>query len=541
MRKVLLGLILLATAHSLVFAQQEKIDASGSADHVFRAGVYPGKTVNELRIPLDGSAPTINGSAIVTAAMTAYANGLKTLTGHVDCSASAAPSVGQVPTATSATACTWQTPSGGGGSTPRLDQILDPTADKTFALGAHFLNFSATSGSVAFFDGTAVINIANVDADGVSPINITNAALDQLFSVGPSGDVVVGGIAGGNGLKVTMVAAGPGGIAINELRSLNAANGSFNVGTQFVDSNAATTLQRAFVGFKTNAGDAYSGDLLFGTGQIKSIPRIQMRLAGATGDLVLGADSGSGNLFAGGRLTIGDYSGGGAHQLDVTGDAAITGDLILGNGQILGGPGVGPNLSAVASDPIASTLYGTPVTIQASSATPGTSTPGADHGGQIVIVSGDAARLTSGDADGGVIRLITGDGIGAGHRGDVEIRPGNSLALSISGTDLSATFNGDLTTNGTLTAANFAGILSGTTGSIGGGLLTVGTCASGTASVTGAVVGNPVAVSASDGTLPGGLEVLSAAVTATNVVTVQRCAIATTTPAAVTYNVRILN
>src|SRR5450759_2964707 len=29
----------------------------------------------------------------------------------------------------------------GGGSTPRLDQVLNPTADKTFSLGAHLLSF----------------------------------------------------------------------------------------------------------------------------------------------------------------------------------------------------------------------------------------------------------------------------------------------------------------------------------------------------------------------------------------------------------------
>jgi len=95
--------------------------------------------------------------------------------------------------------------------------------------------------------------------------------------------------------------------------------------------------------------------------------------------------------------------------------------------------------------------------------------------------------------------------------------------------------------NLTLATTAQAGILSGVTGSIGGGLLTVGNCASGTASVTGAVVGSPVAVSASDGTLPNALAVLSASVTSTNVVGVQVCAIGTVTPASKTYNVRVVN
>jgi len=79
--------------------------------------------------------------------------------------------------------------------------------------------------------------------------------------------------------------------------------------------------------------------------------------------------------------------------------------------------------------------------------------------------------------------------------------------------------------------------LTGTTGSIGGSALSAGACTTGTASVTGAVVGHPVAVSASDGSLPNGLLILSAAVTTTNTVTVQLCATASVTPVAKTYNV----
>jgi hypothetical protein len=79
--------------------------------------------------------------------------------------------------------------------------------------------------------------------------------------------------------------------------------------------------------------------------------------------------------------------------------------------------------------------------------------------------------------------------------------------------------------------------LSGTTGSIGGTALTAGSCASGTAAIIGATVGHPVSVSASDGSLPNGLVILSAAVTASNTVTVQLCATARVTPAARTFNV----
>ncbi len=91
-----------------------------------------------------------------------------------------------------------------------------------------------------------------------------------------------------------------------------------------------------------------------------------------------------------------------------------------------------------------------------------------------------------------------------------------------------------------LTASNFGGVLSGRTGSIGGSALAAGSCASGTVAVTGATVGAPVAVSASDGSLPSGLTMLSAAVTSAGTVSVQVCAVSAVTPKAISYNVRVL-
>jgi hypothetical protein len=79
--------------------------------------------------------------------------------------------------------------------------------------------------------------------------------------------------------------------------------------------------------------------------------------------------------------------------------------------------------------------------------------------------------------------------------------------------------------------------LTGITGSIGGTALAAGSCTSGNAAVPGAAVGHPVSVSASDGSLPNGVTILSAAVTTTNTVTVQLCAVADMTPPAKTFNV----
>lgn len=83
--------------------------------------------------------------------------------------------------------------------------------------------------------------------------------------------------------------------------------------------------------------------------------------------------------------------------------------------------------------------------------------------------------------------------------------------------------------------------LGGVTGLIGGARLKTGACTTGAVTVHGATVGEPVAVSATDGSLPDGSITLSVAVTAKDTITVQVCAIITTIPAAKRYNVRVMS
>lgn len=90
--------------------------------------------------------------------------------------------------------------------------------------------------------------------------------------------------------------------------------------------------------------------------------------------------------------------------------------------------------------------------------------------------------------------------------------------------------------------AGYSAVLSGTTGSIGGGALAPGACTAGTASVTGARSTMVAAASPSadpDSTLSTGVA-FYAFVSANDVVTVRLCAIVAVTPAAATYNVRVL-
>ena len=81
--------------------------------------------------------------------------------------------------------------------------------------------------------------------------------------------------------------------------------------------------------------------------------------------------------------------------------------------------------------------------------------------------------------------------------------------------------------------------MKGTTGTITGTLLAVGSCDSGTATVSGATAGQPVSVSTSDGTFLGGSFIVRGDVTSSNTVTVNICATVLGTPASKTYNVEV--
>lgn len=86
--------------------------------------------------------------------------------------------------------------------------------------------------------------------------------------------------------------------------------------------------------------------------------------------------------------------------------------------------------------------------------------------------------------------------------------------------------------------ASAAAPLRCTTGSIGGGLLIVGACTSGTATCTGATTA--MQASASPVTYPGDGSDWKAYVSATNTVTVKVCAIVALTPTASNYNVAVI-
>jgi hypothetical protein len=111
----------------------------------------------------------------------------------------------------------------------------------------------------------------------------------------------------------------------------------------------------------------------------------------------------------------------------------------------------------------------------------------------------------------------------------------NQNIFNANGTSIPGAVLGNKSANNT-GAAYVELVLTGTTGTITGTALTA-TCDSGTASVTGAVVGHPVAVSSTTGADVGGAFNVRASVTSTGTVTVYVCG--TGTPASLAFNVTV--
>lgn len=90
------------------------------------------------------------------------------------------------------------------------------------------------------------------------------------------------------------------------------------------------------------------------------------------------------------------------------------------------------------------------------------------------------------------------------------------------------------------TSVTLASVLTGTSASIGGGLLTAGTCATGTATVTGATT-SMTATLPQPTTYPGDGFEIYAYISAADTVTIKVCALVALTPTASTYLVKVIN
>lgn len=124
------------------------------------------------------------------------------------------------------------------------------------------------------------------------------------------------------------------------------------------------------------------------------------------------------------------------------------------------------------------------------------------------------------------------------------LAPGAASAQAMWSSGVASVANGPVcslnTIGGQLAACTGvnAGILSGTTGSLGGGALLAGACASVTVAVTGSTTA--MSVSATPVTYPGDGNYWMGYVSTNGTVTVKVCAAVAGTPGASPYNVRVL-
>ena len=86
--------------------------------------------------------------------------------------------------------------------------------------------------------------------------------------------------------------------------------------------------------------------------------------------------------------------------------------------------GTAPTVQTISRTQQTASVAGNGLEVRADDAVAGSSTAGAAAGGVLTLQSGAAARLTSGNANGGNINLVTGTGIGTGTAGQVVVPDG---------------------------------------------------------------------------------------------------------------------
>lgn len=121
---------------------------------------------------------------------------------------------------------------------------------------------------------------------------------------------------------------------------------------------------------------------------------------------------------AGGSL-IADWRVDNVSMFNVDATGALTVVSVIRAAAYYGPAGLETGLLASVPEQITTAQAGTQVDLVASDAVPGSSVAGAAAGGDVLIQAGNAARLTSGNANGGDINLVTGAGIGTGTAGQV--------------------------------------------------------------------------------------------------------------------------
>lgn len=193
-----------------------------------------------------------------------------------------------------------------------------------------------------------------------------------------------------------------------------------------------------------------------------------------------------------------------------------------------------PAASAVTSDdlvPMVNDPAGTPATQKATAAQVATFVLGSDAEAAALIGLTSAADRLPYFTGSGSASLATFTSFGRSLVDDADATAGRSTLGVVIGTNVQA-FDADLS------AYAAAPVLSGTTGSIGGGALLAGACTSGTVSVTSSTTA--MSVVATPVTYPGDGTYWMGYVSTNGTVTVKVCAAVALTPGATNYNVRVI-
>lgn len=134
-----------------------------------------------------------------------------------------------------------------------------------------------------------------------------------------------------------------------------------------------------------------------------------------------------------------DLQVGGVSKFNIQKDGTITAGTSVVAPLFTTVAGIAFSATATLPTAAASTAAGVNASLTASNATAGTTNAGAAAGGSVTITAGNAARLTSGNANGGNINLVPGLGIGTGSGGQVLLPDGSDSAPSLARASNTAT------------------------------------------------------------------------------------------------------
>ncbi len=267
----------------------------------------------------------------------------------------------------------------------------------------------------------------------------------------------------------------------------------------------------------SNAGAAYA-EMMFMAGAT-DMSGASINNATITNSSMSGG-SASGVSITGGTMAGTAITGGSTSATNING-GTITGALFSG-GSISGANISGGTISSVSFSG---------VTLTSAAVDNPTITNGTMSGTAISNAPISGSAISGGSITSAALSSVTvsGSSISGGSINNTAI--GQTTPAAGSFTSLSAA---SLSLNG----SPLLPVLSGTSGSIGGGLLVAGACSQGSVTISGASVG--MAVVATPNTYPGDASAWKAYVSAANTVIVKVCALIAVTPSASTYNVRVI-